>query len=66
MGGISQKVLTQNLRDMELSGLLLRRVYPEVPPHVEYALTDLGMSLGPVIDTMRTWGERYQQMARES
>ena len=66
VGGISQKVLTQNLRDMELSGLLLRRVYPEVPPHVEYALTDLGMSLGPVIDTMRTWGERYQQMARES
>ena len=63
--GVSQKVLTQNLRDMEDSGLVLRRVYPEVPPHVEYALTELGESLGPVIATMRAWGTRYQELARE-
>lgn len=63
--GVSQKVLTQNLRDMEDSGLVLRCVYPEVPPHVEYALTELGESLGPVIATMRAWGTRYQELARE-
>ena len=66
VGSISQKVLTQNLRDMEESGLVVRRVYPEVPPHVEYALTELGETLREVIDAMQTWGERYQSLARDS
>jgi len=56
---ISQKVLTQNLRQLEANGLLTRTVYPEVPPKVEYELTDLGYSLKPVIDAIRTWGELY-------
>lgn len=65
VGNVSQKVLTQNLREMEDAGLVLRRVYPEVPPHVEYALTDLGATLRDVIDTMQAWGEYYQHLARE-
>ena len=48
------------LRQMEESGLLTRTVYPEVPPHVEYALTGLGCSLQPVLDALRTWGEQYK------
>ncbi len=64
VGGVSQKVLTANLREMEESGLVVRRVYPEVPPHVEYALTDLGASLRPIIDAMWQWGESYQALAR--
>lgn len=64
--GISQKVLTSNLRSMEESGLLTRTIYPEVPPRVEYALTDLGFSLEPVIDSMWVWGSAYQQRRSES
>jgi len=60
VGNISQKVLTQNLRSLEASGLLTRTVYPVVPPKVEYELTDLGYSLKPVIDALRTWGETYE------
>lgn len=60
IGGVSQKVLTAQLRQMEKSGLLTRTVYPEVPPHVEYALTGLGCSLRPVLDALRTWGEQYK------
>lgn len=60
VGGVSQKVLTAQLRQMEDSGLLVRTVYPEVPPRVEYALTELGYSLRPVLDAMRDWGEAYQ------
>ena len=60
IGGVSQKVLTAQLRQMEKSGLLTRTVYPEVPPHVEYALTGLGCSLQPVLDALRTWGEQYK------
>lgn len=60
VGNISQKVLTQNLRSLESSGLLTRTVYPVVPPKVEYELTDLGYSLKPVIDALRTWGETYE------
>jgi len=59
VGNISQKVLTQNLRSLEASGLLTRTVYPVVPPKVEYELTQLGYSLKPVIDALRTWGETY-------
>ena len=64
VGGVSQKVLTAQLREMEDSGLLTRTVFPEVPPHVEYALTELGYSLKPVLDAMWSWGEAYQ--AREA
>ncbi|MGN1116112.1 MAG: winged helix-turn-helix transcriptional regulator [Candidatus Ornithomonoglobus sp.] len=60
VGSISQKVLTSNLRSMEESGLLTRKVYPEVPPRVEYTLTETGYSLKPVLDCMRAWGEEYQ------
>ena len=62
VGHISQKVLTTNLRAMEQSGLINRHVYAEVPPRVEYSLTDLGRSLKPVLDAMRTWGEEYRSM----
>lgn len=60
VGGISQKVLTAQLRDMENSGLLHREVYAEVPPRVEYSLTELGLSLSPILDAMRVWGEEYK------
>ena len=60
LGSVSQKVLTAQLRQMEDSGLVSRRVYPEVPPRVEYALTELGRSLKPVLDAMQSWGEAYQ------
>nr|WP_302635291.1 helix-turn-helix domain-containing protein [uncultured Dysosmobacter sp.] len=61
IGNVSQKVLTAQLRQMEDSGLLTRMVYPEVPPRVEYTLTDLGRSLKPILDAMWTWGENYKQ-----
>ncbi len=58
--GISQKVLTDSLRSMEEDGLLIRTVFPEVPPHVEYTLTDLGYSLKPILDAMWEWGTQYK------
>ena len=60
LGTVSQKVLTAQLRQMEDSGLLTRTVYPEVPPRVEYTLTELGYSLKPVLDAMQSWGQEYQ------
>lgn len=60
VGSVSQKVLTAQLRQMEDSGLLTRTVYPEVPPRVEYTLTELGYSLKPILDAMQSWGEEYQ------
>lgn len=60
IGGVSQKVLTAQLRQMEDSGLLTRKVYPEVPPRVEYTLTQLGYSLRPILDAMSSWGEAYK------
>ena len=60
VGSVSQKVLTAQLRQMEASGLLTRTVYPEVPPRVEYSLTELGRSLKPVLDAMQSWGEAYK------
>lgn len=56
INGISQKMLTQHLRQMQLDGLVLRTVYAEVPPRVEYSLTEKGMSLKPIIDAMHDWG----------
>lgn len=60
IGHVTQKVLTAQLRQMEESGLLIRTVYPEVPPRVEYTLTELGYSLKPVLDAMWDWGENYK------
>lgn len=61
VGNVSQKVLTSQLRDMEANGLVTRQVYAEVPPRVEYSLTDLGRSLKPILDAMWTWGEGYKE-----
>lgn len=66
IGGVSQKVLTANLRAMERDGLLTRKVYAEVPPRVEYTLTALGYSLRPVLDAMREWGSRYQSLSAQA
>ena len=61
VSGITQKVLTSNLRSMEEDGLLLRKVYPEVPPRVEYSLTETGLSLKPILDSMFAWGIEYKK-----
>lgn len=66
MGHVSQKVLTQNLRQMEADGLITRTVYAEVPPRVEYDLTPLGQSLRPILDAMFAWGRGYQEQVRKS
>ena len=63
IGKISQKVLTSNLRAMEDSGIVHREVFAEVPPRVEYSLTELGLTLKPVLDALWTWGESYQKAA---
>lgn len=60
IGDVSQKVLTAQLRDMEDSGLVNRKVYAEVPPKVEYSLTELGLSLKPILDAMMIWGNEYK------
>ena len=60
--GVSPKVLTENLRDMEEDGLLNRRVYPEVPPRVEYTLTTKGEDLRPIIEAMKGYGEKYSNV----
>lgn len=60
IGHVTQKVLTAQLRQMEASGLVSRTSYAEVPPRVEYTLTELGYSLKPILDAMWTWGEEYQ------
>lgn len=62
LGNVSQKVLTAQLRAMEESGLLTRTVYAEVPPRVEYTLTELGQSLRPILDAMQNWGEGYKSL----
>ncbi len=61
IGAVSQKVLTAQLRDMEANGLIQRTVYAEVPPRVEYTLTETGQSLQPVLDSMAEWGLGYQK-----
>ncbi len=62
LDGISQKVLTDSLRTMEEDGIITRTVYPEVPPHVEYALSELGESMRPILDAMKEWGTEYKNM----
>lgn len=64
IGNVSQKVLTAQLRAMEESGLLTRTVYAEVPPRVEYTLTELGKSLKPILDALWNWGEEYKAALR--
>ncbi len=61
IAGISQKVLTSNLRSMEEDGLVTRTVFPEVPPRVEYTLTDTGYSLKPLLNAMVLWGNEYKE-----
>lgn len=63
--GISEKVLTDNLRAMEKDGLITRTVFPEVPPRTEYALSELGNTMRSIIESMATWGTGYQQIVRE-
>jgi len=60
IGCVTQKMLTQQLRDMEADGLVMRTVYPVVPPKVEYTLTETGQSLRPILDAMHAWGEAYR------
>lgn len=64
IGNVSQKVLTAQLRDMEEKGLVNRHVYAEVPPRVEYSLTELGQSLKPILDAMQMWGEGYKAQSK--
>lgn len=66
LDGISQKVLTDSLRSMEADGIITRTVYPEVPPRVEYALSELGNSLRPILNAMREWGEEYKQYCKSA
>ena len=61
INGISQKVLTDNLRSMEADGIIIRKSYPEIPPRVEYELSELGNSLRPIIKSMEVWGNEYKK-----
>lgn len=61
INNISQKMLTQNLRNLESTGVLIRTVYPTVPPKVEYELTTIGYSLKPILDAIHAWGEKYAE-----
>lgn len=65
LDGISQKVLTDSLRSMEADGIITRTVFPEVPPRVEYALSELGESMRPILDSMQAWGENYKMKMTE-
>lgn len=61
LDGVSQKVLTDSLRQLEADGIVCRMVYPEVPPRVEYSLTDIGESMRPILSAMETWGKGYKE-----
>ena len=65
LDGISQKVLTDSLRSMEQDGIVIRTVYAEVPPRVEYSLSELGESMRPILNSMQMWGESYQARKKE-
>lgn len=62
LNGVSQKVLTDSLRSMEADGIIIRTVYAEVPPRVEYSLSELGETMRPILDTMEQWGNNYKKM----
>lgn len=64
LDGISQKVLTDSLRSMEEDGIIIRTVYPEIPPRVEYSLSELGESLKPIFDSMEAWGLSYKEQVQ--
>lgn len=64
LNGISQKVLTDSLRSMENDGIITRTVYPEVPPRVEYTLSDVGESMRPILTAMQEWGENYKNLLK--
>ena len=64
LDGISQKVLTESLRSMEDDGIIIRTVFPEVPPHVEYSLSEVGESMRPIIASMEVWGLDYKEKMR--
>ncbi|MDE5604636.1 MAG: helix-turn-helix transcriptional regulator [Eubacterium sp.] len=66
LGSVSQKVLTAQLRDMEADGLITRTVYPEVPPRVEYSLSEIGESMQPILDAMMIWGKDYKSKMKIS
>jgi DNA-binding HxlR family transcriptional regulator len=61
---VTQRMLTLQLRDLERDGIIHREIYPEIPPHVEYSLTEFGASLGPIIVQMRDWGETYMDQVQ--
>ncbi|MDE6728068.1 MAG: helix-turn-helix transcriptional regulator [Oscillospiraceae bacterium] len=61
LGGVSQKVLTDSLRSMEDDGIIVRTVFPEVPPRVEYSLSELGESMRPIMNAMEAWGTEYRK-----
>ena len=61
---ISNKVLTYNLREMEEDNLLIRKIYPEIPPKVEYFLTETGYSLKPILESMDKWGVNYREKTK--
>ena len=65
LDGISQKALTDCLRSMETDGIIIRTVYPEVPPRVEYSLSELGETLRPILNSMQSWGESYKAMMEQ-
>lgn len=65
LNGISQKVLTDSLRSMEEDGIVVRTVYPEVPPRVEYSLSELGRSMRPIMDAMAVWGNSYKALMEQ-
>lgn len=62
LNGISQKVLTESLRSMETDGIVIRTVYAEVPPKVEYSLSELGKTMNPILDAMEKWGNDYKAL----
>lgn len=61
LDGISQKILTESLRSMEDDGIIIRTVFTEVPPHVEYSLSEVGESMRPIIASMEAWGKHYKE-----
>lgn len=66
MHGVTQRMLTLQLRELEADGLVHREVYPQVPPRVEYSLTELGRTLEPIVWAMLSWGEAYQARAADA